>query len=95
MAVATSGNYERYFDPDKEVHHIMDPKTGYSATGCISVTILAENSLTADALATGVFVMGVESGMKLVESLDDIECLIVDSDRAIYRSSGLDKYTVD
>jgi len=92
-AIATSGNYERYFDPQKKVHHIMDPETGYSATGCISVTILAENSLAADSLATGVFVMGVESGMELVESLDDVECLIVDSDRVIHGSSGLDKYT--
>ena len=91
-AVATSGNYERYFDPEKEVHHILNPKTGYSATGCISVTIIAESCTQADALATGVFVMGAEDGMSLVESLDDVECLIVDADRIIYRSSGLPEY---
>jgi len=91
-SVATSGNYERYFDPEKEVHHILNPKTGYSAAGCISVTIIAESCTQADALATGVFVMGAQEGMGLVESLDDVECLIVDADRIIHRSSGLSEY---
>ena len=91
-SIATSGNYERYFDPEKEVHHILNPKTGYSASGCISVTIIAKSCTQADALATGVFVMGAEDGMELVESLDDVECLIVDADRIIHRSSGLSEY---
>ena len=91
-AVATSGNYERYFDPEKKVHHIINPKTGYSAAGCISVTIIAENCTQADVLATAVFVMGAEDGMRLVESLDDVECLIVDADRTIHQSSGLSEY---
>lgn len=91
-AVCTSGNYERYFDPKKTAGHIINPKTGYSANECISVTIVAENCTQADALATGVFVMGPEDGMRLVESLDDVECLIVDADRTIYRSSGLSRY---
>jgi len=91
-SIATSGNYERYFDPEKKAHHILNPKTGSSATGCISVTIIAESCIQADALATGVFVMGAEDGMSLIESLDDVECLIVDADRIIYRSSGLSEY---
>jgi len=91
-SIATSGNYERYFDPEKEVHHILNPKTGYSASGCISVTIIAESCTQADALATAVFVMGAEDGINLVESLDDVECLIVDADRIIHRSSGLSEY---
>ena len=91
-AVATSGNYERYFDPEANVGHIMDPITGYSATKCISVTIIAKSCTQADALATGVFVMGPQDGMALVESLDDVECLIVDTDRNIHQSSGLSKY---
>ena len=90
--IATSGNYERYFDPEKEAGHIINPKTGYSAQECISVTIIAENCTQADALATGVFVMGPDDGMRLVESLDDVECLIVDADRIIHRSSGLSRY---
>jgi thiamine biosynthesis lipoprotein len=91
-AVATSGNYERYFDSEKEVHHIMDPNTGYSATGSISVTIIAENTTQADTLATAAFVMGPEDGMILIESLDDVEGFIVDDDRIIHKSSGLSKY---
>ncbi|MBC8388396.1 MAG: FAD:protein FMN transferase [Actinobacteria bacterium] len=91
-AVATSGNYYRYFDPDKEVHHIIDPKTGFSADKCISVTVIAETCTEADALATSVFVMGSQDGLKLVESLDNVEALIIDSERNIYKSSGLSKY---
>ena len=91
-SVATSGNYERYFDLEKKAHHIINPRTGYSATECISVTIVAEDATQADALATGVFVMGHEKGMNLVESLDDVECLIVDTERAIHHSSGLSQY---
>jgi len=91
-SVATSGNYERYFDPEKKAHHIINPKTGYSATECISVTIIAENGTQADALATSVFVMGPLEGMNLVESLDGVECLIVDAERTIHRSSGLPQY---
>ncbi len=91
-AVATSGNYARYFDPDKEVHHILNPKTGYSANECISVTIIAEDGTRADILATAVFAMGPEAGLELIESLDSVECLIIDTQRTIHRSSGLAEY---
>ncbi len=94
-AIATSGNYFRYFDPEKEVHHIIDPRTGYSANLCISATIIAENATIADILATSVFVLGPVEGMELVEKLDGVEALIIDSDRNIFRSSGLNKYIVD
>jgi thiamine biosynthesis lipoprotein len=93
-SVATSGNYLRYFDLEQKAHHILNPKTGYSADDCISVTIIAEDCVQADALATGVFVMGPEDGMRLVESLDDVKCFIVGADRTIYRSSGLSEYLV-
>lgn len=93
-SISTSGNYERYFSPDKEVHHIINPESGYSAGECISVTIIAESGVQADALATGVFVMGPDAGMKLVESLKNVEAFIVDSERIIHRSSGIDKYLV-
>ena len=75
--VATSGDYERYFIADgKRFHHILDPKTGYSADGCCSVTIWANAGIDADALATGVFVLGPEEGLKLAEEREDIEALI-------------------
>ena len=91
-SVATSGNYVRYFNPEAKVHHIINPETGYSATDSISVTIIAESCTQADALATAVFVMGPENGMRLVELLDDVEGFIVDADRVIHRSPGLPEY---
>ncbi|MCD4670109.1 MAG: FAD:protein FMN transferase, partial [Actinomycetia bacterium] len=91
-AVATSGNYHRYYDPEKRVHHITDPATGYSADRCISVTIIADSCTEADVLATSVFVKGPAEGMELVEKMEGIEALIIDNDRNIYRSSGLLEY---
>jgi thiamine biosynthesis lipoprotein len=93
-SISTSGNYERYFNPDKSVHHIMDPRTGFSASPCISVTIIAENATAADVLSTSVFVLGPEEGMMLVESLSNVDALIINNEREIYRSSGIDKYEI-
>ena len=92
MAVTTSGNYERYFNPEKTAHHILNPHTGFSATDCISVTIIADSGARADALATSVFVMGPAEGMALVESLDNVEAMIIDKDSNISQSSGLSEY---
>ncbi len=92
MAVATSGNYYRYYDPEKRVHHITDPLTGYSADGCISVTIVASSCTEADVLATSVFVKGPISGLKLIEEIDGVEGLIIDNAGEITASTGLSKY---
>jgi len=89
-SVVTSGDYERYFNENKTFHHIIDPKTGYSATELMSVTIIADNALDADAIATSVFVMGKEKGLALIESLEDVECLIITRGKEIIRSSGFD-----
>jgi thiamine biosynthesis lipoprotein len=94
MAVATSGNYYRYFDPDKKVHHIIDPRTGLSANSCISVTVIAENAAIADILATSVFVLGPGEGLKMIESLDNTEAFIIDNERNFHKSSGIDKFIV-
>lgn len=91
-AVATSGNYRRFYDPDESVGHILDPSTGFSANGSMSVTIIADNCTEADVLATAVFVMGPEDGMALVESLDGVEALVIDTDKHIYESTGLGTY---
>lgn len=91
-AAATSGNYYRYYDPEKKFHHITDPLTGYSADRCISVTIIADSCMEADVLATSVFVKGPTEGMELVEKMEGIEALIIDNDRKIYQSSGLLEY---
>ncbi len=87
-AVATSGDYERYFDENKSFHHIVDPRTGYSATELMSVTIMADTAMEADAIATSVFVLGEEKGMELIESLDGVEGLLITEEREMIRSSG-------
>jgi len=92
MAVATSGNYYRYYDPEKSVHHITDPLTGYSADGCTSVTIIASSCTEADVLATSVFVKGPIEGLKLIEEIDGVEGLIIDNAGEITISTGLSKY---
>lgn len=91
-AITTSGNYEKYFNPEKTAHHIIDPRSGYSANECISATVIANTCTEADVLATGVFVMGPKDGLKLVESLEGVEALVIDSGRNIYKSSGLSQY---
>jgi thiamine biosynthesis lipoprotein len=76
-AIATSGDYRRYFLlGSRRVHHIINPKTGRPAEACMSVTIVAENCICADALSTGVFVAGPKEGKALLDSLG-IKGLIV------------------
>ena len=77
-SVATSGDYERYFiNKGHRYHHILDPRTGYPASKCLSVTIVAENALSADAYATGVFVMGPVEGIRFIENTPGIEGIII------------------
>lgn len=87
-SVATSGDYERYFDEDKKFHHIVDPKKGYSADELISVTIIADKAIDADALATSVFVLGKEIGLELIEKIENVEGLIITNEKEIVKSSG-------
>jgi thiamine biosynthesis lipoprotein len=90
QAVVTSGDYERFFiEQGVRYHHILDPKSGRPARGCQSVTVVAEKALAADALATGIFVLGPEKGLELIERLPDAEALIVDADGMLSISSGL------
>ncbi len=78
-AVATSGDYQNYFlIGDKRYSHIFDPQTGYPVeNNCISVTVVASDCATADALATAIFVLGPEDGLKLIEKFKGTEALIV------------------
>jgi thiamine biosynthesis lipoprotein len=87
---STSGDYERFFIQDGvRYHHLLDPDTGQPARSCRSVTILARSPLTADWASTGVFIMGPEAGMTLVESLPDVEAIIVTADNEVRMSKGL------
>jgi FAD:protein FMN transferase len=87
---STSGDYERFFIKDGvRYHHLLDPDTGQPARLCRSVTIVAPSALTADWASTGVFIMGPEAGMALIESLPDVEGVIVSADNEVKVSSGL------
>jgi len=90
-SVATSGDYEQYFMlENKRMHHIVDPRTGQSAEECISVTVLSEKAVDADALATALFVMGPERGIALAEYLPDTEALVITSNKTILKTSGFE-----
>lgn len=92
ISISTSGDYERFFIKYGVLyHHIIDPKTAMPARGCMSVTILAPDTMTSDALSTAVFVLGPEKGMQLIRLLPGIEGIIVDSDGKIHYSPGIEK----
>ena len=90
-AVETSGSYEKYvvFNGIR-YSHIIDPRTGYPAQGVVSVSVFAKQTEIADALATGIFVLGVDVGLDLVNQLKGIECIIVDDKGKIHSSKGID-----
>jgi len=87
-AVATSGSYEEYYDPDREHHHIVSAGTGMSPQHSRSVTVTAPTAMAADALATSVFLMEPREGTRLVDQLRGCECLIVGLDGVQRRSKG-------
>ncbi|RQD73862.1 MAG: FAD:protein FMN transferase [Candidatus Syntrophonatronum acetioxidans] len=89
-AIVTSGDYERFFTHEGEIyHHILDPDTGRPAGEVTSVTVVAPDCITADSLSTAVFVLGVEEGKSLLESMPQVEGIIVDLQEEVYVTSGL------
>ncbi len=93
QAIVSSGNYERYFEEEgKRYHHILDPRTGYpSNNGIISTTIITNQSIDADALSTAVYVMGLEKGLALINSLADTEAVFITNEKKVYITSGLEE----
>lgn len=90
-AVVTSGNYEKYVNFNNiRYSHIIDPRSGYPATGIISVTVFAHKAELADALATSVFVMGIEVGLNRIEQLPQVECIIIDDKGNIITSKNIE-----
>lgn len=90
VAISTSGDYERFFERDGvRHHHLIDPRTGRSPDRVRSVTILAADGLTSEALSKTVFVLGVERGLELVEAQPGVDAVIVDAAGALHYSSGL------
>jgi len=87
-AVATSGNYEVYFDREKMFHHIVDPRTGLSPYGSTSVSVVAPTTMEADALSTSVFVMNPSRGTRFINSLPQCESLVITRKNTKVTSSG-------
>ncbi|WP_025688334.1 FAD:protein FMN transferase [Paenibacillus zanthoxyli] len=90
--IDASGVYERFFMQDGvRYHHILDPRTGYpSQNGLKSVTIMSPNATDADALSTGVFLMGYEEGLTYLESLPEkVEAFFITDDNKIYATPGI------
>ena len=90
-ALSTSGDYERFFidENGERIHHILNPKTGNSASSIASVSVIGPNGFDTDPLSTSVFVMGVDKGLKLIDSLTDFEAIIIDEYGKTHYSKGL------
>ncbi len=96
-SVVSSGNYERYFEKDGTIyHHILDTSTGYPIQNHLyQVTILSDSSLEGDALSTTCYVLGLEKGMQLIESIPHVEAIFVTDDDELHYSSGIPSETAE
>lgn len=91
-SVVTSGDYQRYFigRDGKRYHHILNPSTGYpSESGLISVTVVADSSIAADALSTILFIAGMNKGIKLLKTFSGAEAVLIDVNLQVYFTQGL------
>lgn len=91
IAFSTSGDYERYFinSDGERIHHILDPSSGKSVASVVSVSVIGPVSMDCDALSTTVFVLGVEQGLALIETIEDYDAVIIDGQGKMHYSSGL------
>lgn len=90
-AVVTSGYYERYIEKDgKLYHHILNPLTGYPGDmEVLSVTIIAEQSMLADALSTSCYLLGVDKGLELIKKYPGVEAIFISKDKKVFPSEGI------
>ncbi len=95
-AIATSGNYLRFFDPEAQVGHIMDPRTGQSAHLSSSATVIAPTCTDADALATAVFVLGPKTGIEIIDQLEGVEAMVLafEDPLSVSRSRNLGNFEI-
>lgn len=90
VSVATSGNYEKFaIINGKKYSHTIDPKTGLPVSGIKSVTIICTNAEVADAMATPVMIMGIKTGLNMINQMKDIACIIIDDNNRIYTSNNI------
>lgn len=91
-AIFTSGDYERRFVSENGVfHHILDPKTGMSASKCHGVTVIGKTINYVNGLSSAVFVLGPEKGISFIEKLNDVEAVVFDADGKVILSKGFKK----
>jgi len=97
-AVVTSGDYERFFIKNqKKYHHILNPKTGFPASDAISVTVISNQAVLADAYSTALFLLGYKKAIKLANNIPEIEAIIFyeKNGKIFYKKSfGMDKYLI-
>jgi len=94
-SLVTSGDYERYFigEDGKRYHHILDPSTGFPAdSGLHQVTLVTDTSLQGDALSTTLFLLGLEKGFALAQSLENVEAVFVTTDKEVFITPGMDAF---
>lgn len=92
QSAVTSGDYQRYISgvDGKRYHHILSPRTGYpSESGLLSVTIVTDDSMTADALSTMVFIAGMEKGIAVLSEYPQVDAVLVDADCQVFVTRGL------
>ncbi len=90
LAVATSGNYEKYVIINgRRYSHTIDPKTGLPVHGIKSVTIFSPNAEIADAMATPVMIMGITVGLHMINQIRGVECIIIDEEGIIHTSKNI------
>jgi len=96
MAVATSGNYEKFvMIGGKKYSHTINPRTGLPISGIKSVTIITTNAELADAMATPVTIMGITSGLDMINQIKGVEAIIIDDNDKLYASQNINiKYPV-
>lgn len=97
ISLVTSGDYERYFvQDDTRYHHILDPYTGYPTDNNLkAVAIITHRSFDADALSTAVLLQGLDKGMAMIDSLDDVEAIFITKEHVIYLTEGAkDNFTL-
>ena len=90
-AISTSGDYERYFDEGGvRYHHIIDPRTGHSASLVRSATVLADTAIRTDGLSKTAFVLGADAAIKIYEALGDIDAVLVTPDGVVHYTRGME-----
>ena len=95
-AISTSGDYERYFDEGGvRYHHIIDPRTGHSASKVRSATVIAATAVRTDGLSKTAFVLGPEKAMEIYNRIDDVDAIIVRLDGSVIYSKRMQPAAFD